>query len=103
MKQTLGKKWGFSVTHRTSYISKNPNLYPHQARVTLYTLLWDTLYIDHSLFGNNKNIMIKKNDDIESDFTFAIRERASYFKYATTVKEGNGKFKELQARNFKIW
>jgi hypothetical protein len=46
--------------------------------------------------------MIKKNDDIESDFTFAIRERASYFKYATTVKEGNGKFKELQARNFKI-
>ena len=35
----VGIKWGFSGTHRTSYISKNPNLYPRQSRITLPTLL----------------------------------------------------------------
>ena len=29
----------------SSYISKNPNLYPHQSRITFHTLLWDTLYV----------------------------------------------------------
>ena len=41
----VGIKWGFSGTHRTSYISKNSNLYPRQSRITLPTLLWDTLYV----------------------------------------------------------
>ena len=35
----VGIKWSFSGTHRTSYISKNLNLYPHQSRITFYTLL----------------------------------------------------------------
>jgi hypothetical protein len=35
----IGKKWGFSGTHRICNISKNPNLYPHQSQITLYTLL----------------------------------------------------------------
>ena len=38
------QKWGSSGTHRTSHITKKPNLYPHQSIITLYTLLWDTLY-----------------------------------------------------------
>ena len=33
-----------SGIHRTSYTRKNPNLYPHQSRITLHTLQWDTLY-----------------------------------------------------------
>ena len=40
----VGDNWSFSGTYRTSYISKNLNIYPHQSRITLYTLLWDTLY-----------------------------------------------------------
>ena len=35
----------FSGTRRVQNISKNQNLYPHQSRITLFTLLWDTLYV----------------------------------------------------------
>ena len=34
----------FSWTCRTKNISKNENLHPHQSRITLPSLLWDTLY-----------------------------------------------------------
>ena len=33
-----------SWTRRIQNVSKNQNLYPHQSRITLPTLLWDTLY-----------------------------------------------------------
>ena len=29
---SVGKKWGFSGTHRTSYILKKSNVYPHQSK-----------------------------------------------------------------------
>ena len=35
----VGIKWGFSETHRTPYISKSPNPYPHQSKNTFRTLL----------------------------------------------------------------
>ena len=34
-----------SWKRRIQNISKNQNLYPHQSRITLFTLLWDTLYV----------------------------------------------------------
>ena len=40
----VGKNWGSSGTHRTSYTNKISNLYPYHSRITLHTLLWDTLY-----------------------------------------------------------
>ena len=38
--------WNGSIswTHRIQNTSKNPNLYPHQSRITYHSLLWDTLY-----------------------------------------------------------
>ena len=35
----VGKNVGFSGTHRTSYTQENLNVYPHQSRITLLTLL----------------------------------------------------------------
>ena len=48
----FNKKRGFSGTHRTSYTNKNSNLYPYQRRITLHTLLWDTL-IRHKNYDRN--------------------------------------------------
>ena len=39
----FGIKLPFSWTRRIQNISKNQNLYPHQSRITLYSLQWDTL------------------------------------------------------------
>jgi hypothetical protein len=42
----LGLQAIFEQGDRISYVSKKSNLYPHQSRITLYTLLSDTLYIE---------------------------------------------------------
>ena len=42
----IGWNVGFSGTHRTFYIKKNLNVYPHQSRISFHTLLWDTLYVN---------------------------------------------------------
>ena len=39
----LGINGAISWTHRIQNIRKNSNLYPHQSRITFYTLPWDTL------------------------------------------------------------
>ena len=48
--------------YRTTFITKNPNLYPHQRRITLYTLLWDTLYVLQltGTLSNHNNVLKAK-------------------------------------------
>ena len=41
----LGINGAISWTRRIQNIRKNSNLYPHQSRITFYTLPWETLYI----------------------------------------------------------
>ena len=41
----LGINEAISWTSRIQNIRKNSNLYPHQSRITFYTLPWETLYI----------------------------------------------------------
>ena len=36
-------------------ISKNQNLYPQQSQITLFTLQWDTLYMNFSFENKNPN------------------------------------------------
>ena len=42
-------EWGIngpiSWTRSTKNVSKSPNLHPQWGRITLFTLLWDTLYV----------------------------------------------------------
>ena len=46
-------EWGIngpiSWRCRTQNISKNQNLPPHQSRITLFTLQWDTLYLNEGI------------------------------------------------------
>ena len=47
-------EWGIngpiSWTRSTKNVSKSPNLHPQWGRITLFTLLWDTLYVCFSIF-----------------------------------------------------
>ena len=47
-------EWGIngpiSWTSSTKNVSKSPNLHPQWGRITLFTLLWDTLYVCFSIF-----------------------------------------------------